>query len=50
MILQELKTFVVENPPPHFGGRYWIFVKLTTDSGIEGIGEVYSVPFHPLVV
>ena len=50
MILQELKTFVVENPPPHFGGRYWIFVKLTTDSGIEGIGEVYSVPFHPHVV
>ena len=50
MLLQELKTFVVENPPPHFGGRYWIFVKLATDSGIEGIGEVYSVPFHPHVV
>jgi 2-dehydro-3-deoxyphosphogalactonate aldolase len=50
MILQELKTFVVENPPPHFGGRYWIFIKLTTDSSIEGIGEVYSVPFHPHIV
>ncbi len=47
MKLKELKTFVVGNPPPHFGGRYWVFVKLTTDSGVEGVGEVYSVPFHP---
>jgi hypothetical protein len=29
-----VRTFVVENPPPHYGGLYWIFVKLTTDSGI----------------
>ncbi len=50
MKITEFKTFVVANPPPHFGGRYWIFVKLITDSGIEGIGEVYSVPFHPHVV
>ncbi len=50
MVIRELKTFVVENPPPHFGGLYWVFVKLTTDSGIEGFGEVYSVPFHPRVV
>jgi 2-dehydro-3-deoxyphosphogalactonate aldolase len=41
---------VVENPPPHFGGPYWIFVKLTTDTGIEGVGEVYCMPFHPRVV
>ena len=47
MNIKYLKTFVVGNPPPHFGGRYWIFVKLTTDSGVDGIGEVYSVPFHP---
>jgi galactonate dehydratase len=50
MILRELKTFVVENPPPHFGGPYWVFLKLTTDTGIEGIGEVYCMPFHPHVV
>jgi 2-dehydro-3-deoxyphosphogalactonate aldolase len=37
-------------PPPHFGGRYWIFLKLVTDTGIQGYGEVYSVPFHPQVV
>ncbi len=50
MKITGVKTFVVGNPPPHFGGRYWIFVKLTTDGGVEGIGEVYSVPFHPKVV
>ena len=50
MKIKEFKTFVVANPPPHFGGRYWIFVKLTTDTGVEGIGEIYSVPFHPHVV
>ena len=50
MKIVDVKTFVVGNPPPHFGGRYFIFVKLVTDGGIEGIGEVYSVPFHPHVV
>lgn len=50
MKITDFKTFVVGNPPPHFGGRYFIFVKLTTDTGIEGIGEVYSVPFSPHVV
>ncbi|MGE0846118.1 MAG: mandelate racemase/muconate lactonizing enzyme family protein [Flavobacteriaceae bacterium] len=44
------RTFVVANPPPSFGGRYFIFVKLETDAGIDGLGEVYSVPFHPRVV
>jgi 2-dehydro-3-deoxyphosphogalactonate aldolase len=50
MKITDVKTFVVGNPPPHFGGLYWIFLKLVTDSGIEGVGEVYSVPFHPDVV
>jgi len=45
--LAEAKTFVVGNPPPHFGGRYFIFVKLTTACGIEGIGEVYAATFGP---
>jgi L-alanine-DL-glutamate epimerase-like enolase superfamily enzyme len=44
------KTFVVGTPAPHHGGAFWVFVKLTTDSGVEGIGEVYAVPFHPAVV
>ena len=50
MQVSDFKTFVVGNPPPHHGGRYWVFVKLVTDSGIVGYGEVYSVPFHPHVV
>ena len=50
MKIRDFEVFVVGTPPPHFGGRYWVFVKLTTDSGIEGIGEVYSVPFHPRAV
>ena len=50
MKITDIETFVVGNPPPHFGGRYWIFVKLTTDSDVVGYGEVYSVPFDPHVV
>lgn len=50
MKITDVKTFVVGVPPPHFGGRYWIFLKLVTDSGIAGYGEVYSVPFDPHVV
>jgi len=50
MKITEVKTYVVDNPPPHFGGRYWNFLKLTTDSGVEGFGEVYAVPFHPHIV
>ena len=50
MRIADVKTFVVDNPPPHYGGRYWVFVKLTTDSGVVGYGEAYSVPFHPHVV
>jgi 2-dehydro-3-deoxyphosphogalactonate aldolase len=47
MKVKDLKTFIVGNPPPTTGGRYFIFVKLTTDNGIEGIGEVYSATFMP---
>jgi len=50
MKLKKIKTFVVGNPPPYFGGRYWVFVKLITDKDIVGYGEVYSVPFHPNIV
>jgi len=50
MLVKDLQTFVVGNPPPHKGGRYFIFVKLTTDDGITGIGEVYNATFAPAVV
>ena len=50
MKISAFEVFVVGNPPPHFGGRYWVFVKLTTDGGVDGIGEVYCLPFHPRAV
>lgn len=50
MKITDLKTYVVENPPPHFGGPYFIFLKLTTDHGLEGFGEAYAVPFSPQLV
>lgn len=50
MRLTGIKTYVVGNPPPHFGGRYFVFVKLTTACGISGIGEAYCVPFDPHLV
>ena len=50
MKLTDIKTFVVGNPPPHFGGRYFVFVKLTTDGNVSGIGEAYCVPFNPHLV
>jgi len=43
-------THIVATPPPHVGGMYWIFVSLKTDSGIEGVGEVYAATFHPEVM
>src|SRR5580693_529811 len=50
MKLSDIKTFVVGNPPPHNGGRYFVFVKLTNDAHVEGIGEAYCVPFDPHLV
>jgi galactonate dehydratase len=35
-----LKTFIVGNPPPRFGGGYFLILKLTTIDGVEGVGEV----------
>ena len=50
MQLKEIRTFVVGNPPPGYGGRYFVFVKLTTDGNVHGVGEAYCVPFHPDLV
>ncbi|WP_423907735.1 mandelate racemase/muconate lactonizing enzyme family protein [Candidatus Spongiihabitans sp.] len=50
MKVVNLKTWVVGNPPPHFGGRYFIVLKLTTDSGVEGVGEVYAATFGPHII
>src|ERR1700727_455382 len=50
MKIAELKTFVVGNPPPAFGGRYFLFLKLKTACGIEGLGEVYAASFAPKAI
>jgi galactonate dehydratase len=50
MKLTDIKTFVVGNPPPGNGGRYFVFVKLSTDGNVHGVGEAYCVPFHPDLV
>jgi galactonate dehydratase len=50
MKVTELKTFVVGNPPPFYGGRYFIFLKVATSNGIEGVGEVYAASFAPVTV
>ena len=50
MKLTDISTFVVGNPPPHYGGRYFVFVKLATDGNVSGVGEAYCVPFEPHLV
>jgi len=47
MKLRELETFTVAPPPPGFGGRYWLFVKLVTDDGVVGYGECYATSVGP---
>ncbi|MBS8259313.1 mandelate racemase/muconate lactonizing enzyme family protein [Roseibium polysiphoniae] len=47
MKLEKIETFVVGNPPPRHGGRYFIFVRLTTTCGISGVGEIYNATFGP---
>ncbi len=49
MKIADVKTMVVGNPPPGMGGKYFIFVKLTTDGGVVGWGEAYNASFGPHV-
>lgn len=47
MKLKHLEIFVVAPPAPGWGGRYWIFPKLTTDTGLVGYGECYASTVGP---
>ncbi|MDE3080329.1 MAG: mandelate racemase/muconate lactonizing enzyme family protein [Paracoccaceae bacterium] len=47
MRLKDLEIFIVAPPAPGWGGRYWTFVKLTTDDGITGYGECYASTVGP---
>ena len=50
MKLDSVKVFIVGNPPPGYGGRYFVFLKLRTACGIEGVGEAYAATFGPKVI
>ena len=47
MKLQDLDVIVTAPPAPGWGGRYWILVKVTTDTGIVGWGECYASSVGP---
>ena len=50
MKITDARTFVVGNPKPDVGGRYFVFLKLVTDDRIEGLGEVFASTFGPRTV
>lgn len=47
MKLQDLDVIVTSPPAPGWGGRYWLLVKVTTDTGIVGWGECYASSVGP---
>ena len=47
MKLRDLDIIVTAPPAPGWGGRYWILVKVTTDTGITGWGECYASAVGP---
>lgn len=47
MKLHDLDIIVTAPPAPGWGGRYWILVKLTTDTGVVGWGECYASSIGP---
>lgn len=47
MRLDSCDIIVTAPPAPGWGGRYWILVKLTTDTGITGWGECYAATVGP---
>ena len=49
MKIEKVETFIVGNPPPHYGGKYFILIKIISNN-IVGWGECYAPPFHPNIV
>jgi len=50
MKIVDIKTYVVKSSPPRLGRLNWVFLKLVTDEGIEGLGEATEVRFAPHTV
>jgi len=49
MKINNVQTYPVRNPTPGRGGPGFLFIKLTTDGGVEGIGEIFCTAFSPSV-
>ena len=47
MKLADLDIIVTAPPAPGWGGRYWILVKVTSDTGVVGWGECYASSSGP---
>ncbi len=47
MKLNAVDVIVTAPPAPGWGGRYWILVKVTTDTGLIGWGECYASSVGP---
>lgn len=50
MRIADLEVFVVAPPQGEWGGRYFIFVKLTSDDGVVGYGECYGASVGPVAM
>lgn len=52
MKITGVRTFPIETPAPHRGGRVWLVVRLDTDAGIRGYGELFLVGmiFRPRII
>lgn len=44
MLLDRIETFATV-PPTGVGGSFWILVRVSTDDGVNGVGECYGIPF-----
>ncbi len=50
MRITGVRTYPVSNPTPGYGGSTFLFLKLETDAGIEGVGECYVATTAPRIV
>lgn len=52
MKITGFELFPVRVPPPHFGGKNWLFIRLDTDQDISGYGELNTIgsPFRLLLL
>jgi len=47
MKISDMKLYAVKSRSPGRGGPGFLFVKLVTDNGVEGIGEIFCTSFSP---